>query len=781
MGRLDVWRICRGFLAAGLVLACVCANARADERASRLDREISGQVLDSSGAVLPAVTLSLRSAVTGFERVATSDSRGRFAFTGVGAGDYVVAASLAGFAREIRTVAAAETAPLLLTLRPAPVVEEVAVVSGSRQAELRMSLNAKVDVVSRERIRDTGYETVGEVLRELPGVVTRRGSETAGAAGEQVQGIDSRQVLVLIDGQPLLGARGIKRGTLNLDRQSVGRLDRVEVVKGTSSALYGSDAIGGVINLVTREPERELEGALALSGGNRGTLDVRGEAGAAREHVSAFAFVQRHANDGFDLTPNTPDTTGPEEGRTDVFAKVQVRPSDRLAIAALTNGYWNSASGRVVGEEGLQTSEIAEDSQSFGLTLDWQQSPRTSLQARGYFSRFDEVSDGALVATNRTLARGELYERLGKADVGVSRIVGSRQQLQAGVEFWWNEYSGVNRLRDELGGNSVTTRVLWAQDRLQLGRRVTLTLGGRFDDHSAFGSAFSPKVAVNARAAEGLRLRASYGKGFRPPDLGQLYYRFLNPTNIYQVIGNPALGPEHATSIQLGAELAPRNGRARLGVNLFRNRVRDLIESVSLGFIATPAQLQAVTAREGIDASFRPVFGRLLFFHKNIRDAETRGLELDGEAALGRGISLAGAYTYMEAEDARSALALTNRSPHHGFARLAFENGRLGLRANLRGTFMSSWIASRTASAAGVVETKAQGFHVFDLYAAKRVVSGLEVYAAVDNLTGEQDPNVGLTSASGQPLPIYWPEAGRSYRAGVRLAFDRGSDARRSQ
>ncbi|MGH9348756.1 MAG: TonB-dependent receptor plug domain-containing protein [Vicinamibacterales bacterium] len=121
------------------------------------------------------------------------------------------------------------------------------VVSASRQEELREALNTRVDVVTRSRIDETGgHETVGEVLRELPGVVTRRGSETAGAAGEQIQGIDSRQILILIDGQPIVGARGIKRGgIINLDRQSTARLERVEVVNGSASALYGSDALGG--------------------------------------------------------------------------------------------------------------------------------------------------------------------------------------------------------------------------------------------------------------------------------------------------------------------------------------------------------------------------------------------------------------------------------------------------------------------------------------------------------------------------------------------------------
>jgi len=102
--------------------------------------------------------------------------------------------------------------PMELTLAPAPVVEAVQIVSASRQEQLRESLNTNVSVLSRRLLEESGSQTVAELLREVPGVLSRRGSETAAAGGEQIQGIDSRQVLVLMDGQPLLGGRGINAG-----------------------------------------------------------------------------------------------------------------------------------------------------------------------------------------------------------------------------------------------------------------------------------------------------------------------------------------------------------------------------------------------------------------------------------------------------------------------------------------------------------------------------------------------------------------------------------------
>jgi outer membrane receptor for ferrienterochelin and colicins len=736
--------------------------------------DVAGRVLDASGAALVRAPVALRNLATGFERLAHTDGAGRFAFAGVGPGRHELTAGAPGFASASREVEVGGTrAPLEIVLAPAPIVEQVTVVSGSRQAELREQLATRVDVVTRERARDTGYESVGELLREVPGVMTRRGSETAVVAGEQVQGIDSRQVLVLLDGQPIVGARGVKRGALNLDRQSVGRLERVEVVKGASSALYGSDAIGGVINLVTREAARPFEGSATASGGSLGTLDGRGEAAFVRGRWSGVFSLERHQGDGFDLFPSTPDTTGAAFRRHDGYAKLRFAATPALAFTAFSNGYWNDSSGRVVGEQGLQRSDVAEDAQNHGLTADWRPSARSTLQVRGYHARFDELSDATLLAPGApAVPRDELHERLGKLDATLTRIAGERHLLQAGAEWWHDEYSGVNRLRDD-SGESVTTAVAWVQDRISLPWRATLTLGARLDDHSSFGSAFSPKAALNVRLAEGAHLRASYGRGFRAPDLGQLYYRFLNPTNLYQVIGNPDLEPERASSYQLGAELAEGGGRARLGLNLFRNDVRDLIESVSLGFVASPAQLAAILEREGIDPGFRPVLNRLLFFYKNVAEARTQGVELDGEAVLPGGFSLSGAYSYLDAEDRDTGLALTNRNEHQGFARLAWSGRRTGTRANLRATFFSSWVASRSTTAAGTTETIAPGFQLWDLYVGQRVRGGLEAFLAVDNLGDSRDPNTGLLDASGRARPIYRAEAGRTFRVGLRLELAR--------
>lgn len=746
--------------------------------AQKIDQGIadsaSGRVTDSSGAALPGATITLRNLATGLERVRTTEADGSFRFSGLREGRYQFTASAQGFNVAERFIESLNGESIDLTLEPSALVDTVTVVSGSRQEELRENLNTRVDVIGRTRIRDSGDESVGEVLRELPGVVTRRGTAgTAGGAGEQIQGIDSRQVLVLFDGQPIIGARGIKRGVLNLDRQSINTLERIEVVKGASSALYGSDAIGGVINQISRDPLAPVETSFTVSGGSLARADIRGDAGFARDRFILLVSGERHKQNPFDLTPTTFDTTGVGFHRDDAFVKIGYKLTPALALSAWGRSYWGRERGRALGEEGNLDSSIDEDSQNFNIAADWQIDKRAAAQIRGYTARWDEISNSLLSPANTPIAPGNLFERYGKLDGSFSYLLGDRQFVQAGGEWTTTRYRGFNRLAMDSGHRAEVTSI-WAQDRLSIANRATITVGLRFDKHSIFGSAVSPKAGLNFRLTEYWRIRASYGRGFRAPDLGQLFYRFLNPTNFYQVIGNPNLNPEYADSVQIGSEFTARNRRARFAINLFRNDVENLIESNSLGFIASPQQLRTIAERESIDlALFRPTLGRLLFLYKNIAQALTQGVEFDGDLSLPRGFSFGGAYTYLYARDRAASVPLINRHKHHGNIRFAWEsNARTGLRANLRGTFYSRWInALATAASPDVISP---GFALWDVYTAKQMYRGIEVFGAVDNFTNSKDPNTGaLDAITGLPRPIYRAEYGRTFRVGLRFTWAR--------
>lgn len=732
---------------------------------------IAGSVQDAAGSPVAGASVTLRNRTTGLDRIVSTDSTGKFEFRNLGSGPFELIVSATGFARIVQP---ADNSATIVTLQPETVREEVTVVSGSRQEELRETLSTKVDVLTATDLKNTGYETVGEALREVPGVITRRGSETSPVTGEQIQGIDSRQVLVLLDGQPVIGARGVKSGIVNLDRQSVGRLESVEVVKGASSALYGSDAIGGVINLRSREQTTPFSASAQISGGNFGALDTRGRIGFTKNKLSGVLNVERHKNNGFDLFPADFTTDGSGYHRYDLYGKIKYQFAPNFAVLAFANGYWNNSRGRVVGEPtnfidlGQQINDVDDDSQNYGITADWAIDGKTSLQVRGYLARYDEIYRSVGFPSGIKAEDGNLFERYGKFDFTFSRIIGESHFVQAGAEFVKNKYSGLFRLQNDRG--EADTQTVWAQDKINLFNRVTFTAGGRVDHHSIFGTAASPRFGLNYRINDNVYLRASWGRGFRAPDLGQLFYKFSNPLFRYQVLGNKDLSPEHSGSWQVGGEYNGFSRRLRFGVNLFRNDVRNLINSQSLGTFTTRTQVEAALTRVNVDPTlsqyvqFYPV---MLFVYRNLANVYTQGIEADVNYVLPHGFSVAGAYTFLEANDKRTHLPLTYRHKHHGFMKIAYDDPRHGFTTNFRGTFFGNYYTSAT--------NVAPAFQLFDIYASKSLIKGFEVFGSVDNLFDSKDPNAGKAnpSAPTQPLGVIRAEAGRSYRVGLRWSFDR--------
>jgi outer membrane receptor protein involved in Fe transport len=149
-------------------------------------------------------------------------------------------------------------------------------------------------------------------------------------------------------------------------------------------------------------------------------------------------------------------------------------------------------------------------------------------------------------------------------------------------------------------------------------------------------------------------------------------------------------------------------------------------------------------------------------------------VELDAEAAVTNAVSVGGAYTFLTARDAQNDLDLTGRHRHHGSMRVSWQPPRSGLRASLRGTFFSSWIAARaTLRTGGVDDTIAPRFALWDAFVSQRLVGGLSAFVTVDNLTDSQDPNTGVLLPTGSPAAIYRPDAGRTARVGVQWSFSK--------
>ncbi len=711
--------------------------------------------IDPQGLPLSGATITASHAASGQTYTCRTDANGSCALSLNRAGTYRLSNAILEAQLEINT--SPNSGPRVIQLKLPSLLTSITVVSASRQQELQQESVNKVEAVTRAQMLSTGYERVSDVLQEIPGVLVRRGS-TSTVGGQQIQGVDSRQVLVLQDGLPVVGARGIKAGAINLNRQSSDRLDRVEVAKGSASSLYGSDAIGGVINMITREPVKPLEGGILLSGGTLGAFDGRGDIGGRFNRGAYFLNLGQNRLDSYRLIPTSPTTVGPQISRQDILFKTRYQLLPSFSLGFTASAYRNNERGRNATETGIVDGLANDSTQSYALIADWILNSRTTLQARAYNARYDENNLTSPIASPGTSSTANLNERLNRLDATLSRQIASTHFIQGGVEWAQNLYRGANRLAGENIGQQVTTADTWLQDKWTVHRRLTLTAGGRHTNHSLFGNAWVPKAGLILRLNDSWIFRSSFSMGFRAPDLGQLYFRFANPASFYQVIGNPNLSPENSQSLQAGTTYQHR--RYRLGLTLFRNNIRDLIDTRLVGTPRTAQELNGLLASFNISQLFNPLIGRQTFIYFNQARIFTQGVELDGEYAFSRNLRASAGYTFLNARDKITGLGLAQRHRHHGQLRVDYAIPKLGLTTNLRGSFYSHWLLNAATGTRGLP------FQIWDAYLAKSWPRGIQTFLTADNLNNSRDGKLQL------PTPTFdRPDFGRTYRVGLRYRF----------
>ena len=285
-------------------------------------------------------------------------------------------------------------------------------------------------------------------------------------------------------------------------------------------------------------------------------------------------------------------------------------------------------------------------------------SPMTQWSMRGYYGKYDESSAlDILSQPGEVNDTANLNQRLYRFDSSVSQVIGSRQLLQGGVEWTQDQYRGYNRVLGDNAGQEISMVDLWISDRISVHNRLSVTLGGRFNNHSRYGKHFVPRASALFRVTDSLRLRGAVGRGFRSPDLGQLYFRFQNPTHFYQVIGNTHLEPEESTTYQVGFDYNP--SKFRFAVNFFRNDIQDLIQAEYLGFPTSPQAMAELLQSFRIDPVFNPSLFRAFYHYQNVQDVYTAGIESRVELRLTRNLLLSSGYTYLDARDKETATTAT--------------------------------------------------------------------------------------------------------------------------
>ena len=480
------------------------------------------------------------------------------------------------------------------------------VVTATRTEKDLRDVTQSVTVVTREEIKQSGATDVATAVQNVASVHIANFGTPGSVESMSIRGAYSAQVLVLLDGIRMNSSRdgGFDLSFLPV---SVEDIDRIEIVRGPSSALYGSDAVGGVINIITRKPQEDRNSIIA-SAGSHGydSIHLGGEGRKGGWYYSVAG--KRETSDGYRVNSDL--------YRWVFNGKVGYELSKTSSLEFAAN-------------------YLSEDVGSPGSTLTFlgvplatpnaRQTERNQVYSGAYRTRFGQSFDLRLSGYRKQDDLGfqdpptnNYYETTSDGgEAQLTWLIASWNQLTAGYELRRDRLNSFDA-QNGTAEHAASLNAFYFQDEISIGEPLIIVIGGREDDHSVYGRKFSPKVSGRySLKSTGTIFRASYGKSFRAPTFNDLYF------NTSWAVGNPNLKPESAKEYegsveqQLGKEITVK-------IAGFDRRVTDLIQ---WNWTVFPMQVE------------------------NIGKAHIRGYEAEATYRIATVITLLANYTYINPVD----------------------------------------------------------------------------------------------------------------------------------
>jgi len=583
----------------------------------------------------------------------------------------------------------AETVTVTATRFPTPVAD----------------VGSSVSVITAEQIRTAGAHWLPDVLGSVPGVTIVRSGPPGTLTSAFLRGAPSRHTLVLIDG---LKVTSPATGDYNLALLPIGQIERVEVLRGPQSTLYGSDAISGVINIISRANTARQQIGLQVEAGSFGTVRAEGTLRGTQAGFGYSVGLSVHDADGFSAADTGAD--GEADGFHNVAVNAQLshrwNPDNELrGFLTYLNGEteiddFRFGVGPVDDPNDLQSAEDV----YAGLRLDHRAENWTSQLTLSTSELTLETSN-----PDGDFFKGFLLDAsLREVDWQNEVRIGSEHSVVGGVEARQERArsTSVSVLGESGFEEEVGFFGLYAKDRFSIGDRVHIIAGGRLERHQKFGNHATYQLAVSAILGEHLRAHGSVGSGFRAPNFNQLFFPDF---------GNPELRPEESVGIDLGLDGNWLNGNVTADLTLYRNWINNLIEFGLAGF-------------------------------DNIGEVTTRGVEASASWSPSTTLGLTASYTLTDAEEATTGEQLVRRPRHQGAVAVRLRpTDRLSLFTELRakGRRFDIGPSGRLAL---------DSFVLWNMAAQIEIVDGLQLIARADNLLGEDYQEVvgfGTAGASG--------------------------------
>lgn len=724
---------------------------------------LAGTVLDPDGRAVSNARIVVSTQLGAVAETYTGPA-GEYEFPSLAVGRYVVQVIADGFQTPLTQINLSESGrrDVTVQLRVSAITESV-VVSASQVEVARASAPASITVISGEDFRARQTESVADALRQVPGLSVARSGSRGALTSVFPRGGASNYTLVLVDG---VRANSFGGG-YDFAHLSVANVDRIEVVRGPQSALYGSEAIGAVVQVITKRGGAPQFDA-TLEGGSQATWRTTADTRASHGPWSWGFGAERAQSTGFNGASAGGEEIGNDDYRrslaTGTLSYQRPRGVDATLSAGIARddrgfpGPWGTNPIGVFPGIDL-VSRGSNDTRRAGLRVShpWSGAVRQRLEASYADLASDFTSQFGLSSSGTRRFDGRIQEDL---------AFGARLSGSLGAELV-RERGRSTFVTGEAGQTIPVDRRLlglFGEARLTASARMSVTGGLRVERlvRQAVESdplAFSPRPAFPQQALTSVnpkiagtflltdpgagstvtRLRASAGTGIRPPDVFEIAFT-----------DNPSLRPERSSSLEAGVEQVIHGGALVLDAAVFSNHYDDLIVTTGRAF--------------GRSSRYRT---------DNISNARARGLELSGRGRLRYGLTLGGTYTWLSTEllsvDGLGDLApapfrvgdpLLRRPRHQGSLDLAFVAARLTAFGALTSRSRLLDLEPNFGSFGGLFFTP--GFAVLDVGASVPVTRRIDIFGRVNNLTDRSYEEI-----------LGFPALGRNGLIGVRVAAGR--------
>lgn len=524
------------------------------------------------------------------------------------------------------------------------------VVTGTKTEHSLKDVPVTTLLVTREDIEALNAQNAMDILGTLPGIHTANHEDVFGTytwnARMNGLSLNDGYALILIDGQRVMGcgaSGGMGEYGIGVNQIPVSMIDRIEVVRGPGSALYGSDAMAGVINIITRKVPSAPSGTAGMAYG-RYAVQRENEDGTEDEARGSRVMSQSYVTYGDKIAEGSGYLLSYSfEGADDIGE--EPLGSERHSFMGKVDtalGELTDLSLKYEAGEYEKTDNRDEDTWGLSASADILPSPdhRFSLSAYTYSWQFTHGTPGG----EHGYKVGDVGFNHGEAQYTWSlqdknTLTCGFDMLEQGIDYTILNSDGSLVVVDE----TVDVTSGYLQDELNIGQALTLVAGARFDDHSTFGSEVNPKFSLMAKPGENTTIRASAGKSFKSPTIRQLYYSTPYRHGGYYNQSNPDLNPEKAMGYSLDLEHWCLDNRVMLHAGVARNDVDDMVISEDTGALYN---------------------GLPLRIYRNVDEAYTQSVTVMVRARLSELFRLGLSYTYMDSENKDNGKNLTYTPDH---------------------------------------------------------------------------------------------------------------------